>query len=69
MSTTTDPAVAPRPTGRDGEQSRARYPDGRMGSDPLQATPEKGGELVKAAAEGLIEDVKAFSGEAAPGAG
>ena len=45
---------------------RARYPDGRMGSDPGQATPEKGGELVAAAVAGLIEDVAAFSAEVAP---
>jgi creatinine amidohydrolase/Fe(II)-dependent formamide hydrolase-like protein len=35
-----------------------------MGSDPGQATPEKGGELVAAAAAALIEDVAAFAGEA-----
>jgi creatinine amidohydrolase len=39
---------------------RARHPDGRMGSDPLQASPEKGGELVARAAAALIEDVAAF---------
>jgi creatinine amidohydrolase/Fe(II)-dependent formamide hydrolase-like protein len=37
-----------------------------MGSDPAQATPEKGGELVKLAAEKLLADVKAFSEEVAP---
>ena len=45
---------------------RARYPDGRMGSDPALATPEKGAELVATAAAGLIEDVNAFSAEVAP---
>jgi creatinine amidohydrolase len=45
---------------------RARYPDGRMGSDPGLATPEKGGELVALAAAGLIRDVAAFAGEVAP---
>jgi creatinine amidohydrolase/Fe(II)-dependent formamide hydrolase-like protein len=34
-----------------------------MGSDPGQATPEKGGELVAAAVSGLIDDVAAFSAE------
>ena len=42
---------------------RARYPDGRMGSDPGLATPEKGGELVALAAKGLAEEVAAFGGE------
>ena len=37
-----------------------------MGSDPGQATPEKGGELVAAAVAGLIEDVAAFSAEEMP---
>lgn len=45
---------------------RARYPDGRMGSDPAQASPEKGGELVATAAAALIEDLAAFSAETAP---
>ncbi|MDR3510518.1 MAG: creatininase family protein [Caulobacteraceae bacterium] len=42
---------------------RARHPDGRMGSDPGLATPEKGGALVALAAKGLIEEVEAFGRE------
>jgi creatinine amidohydrolase/Fe(II)-dependent formamide hydrolase-like protein len=42
---------------------RARYPDGRMGSDPAQATPEKGGELVAIAAAALPRDLAAFAAE------
>ena len=42
---------------------RARHPDGRMGSDPLQASPEKGGQLVALAAKALLEDVEAFGRE------
>ena len=42
---------------------RARHPDGRMGSDPLLATPEKGGELVALAAKGLVSELAAFSAE------
>jgi len=38
-----------------------------MGSDPGQATPEKGGELVAQAARSLLADVAAFSGETAKG--
>ena len=42
---------------------RARHPDGRMGSDPLLATPEKGGALVALAAKSLVDDVAAFAAE------
>lgn len=45
---------------------RARFPDGRMGSDPALATVEKGGELVALAAQGLVKTVNAFSNEAKP---
>jgi creatinine amidohydrolase/Fe(II)-dependent formamide hydrolase-like protein len=38
-----------------------------MGSDPAQATPEKGGDLVRTAAAGLLEDVAAFAAEVSPG--
>jgi creatinine amidohydrolase/Fe(II)-dependent formamide hydrolase-like protein len=42
---------------------RARHPDGRMGSDPLLATPEKGGALVEMAIKSLVDDVAAFAAE------
>ena len=45
---------------------RARHPDGRMGSDPGLATPEKGGALVALAVKGLIDEVAAFGAEPAP---
>ncbi|SEI20844.1 creatininase family protein [Pseudomonas asplenii] len=45
---------------------RARFPDGRMGSDPALACVEKGGELVRLAARGLVREVEAFSREALP---
>ncbi len=61
-----DPPVAPTGPIREARDFRARFPDGRMGSDPAQATPEKGGELVALAVKGLIEDVRAFSAEATP---
>jgi creatinine amidohydrolase len=60
------PQIAPTGPIREALDFRARYPDGRMGSDPGQATPEKGGELVAAAVAGLIDDVAAFSAEVAP---
>ncbi|MEO8114684.1 MAG: creatininase family protein [Phenylobacterium sp.] len=61
------PQVAPTGPIREALDFRARYADGRMGSDPGQATPEKGGELVAQAAISLVEDVAAFSAEVAPG--
>ena len=60
------PQIAPTGPIREAVDFRARYPDGRMGSDPALATPEKGGELVALAAEGLIADVADFSAEAFP---
>ncbi|MBO9550389.1 creatininase family protein [Pseudomonas sp.] len=45
---------------------RARHPDGRMGSDPAQASPEKGGQLVMLAAQGLVKAVEGFSSESKP---
>ena len=56
------PQVAPSGPIREAADFRARFPDGRMGSDPGQATPEKGGELVKLAAASLIEDFTRFAG-------
>ncbi len=59
------PQIAPTGPIREALDFRARYADGRMGSDPALATPEKGGELVKLAAQGLIADLAAFAAEAA----
>ncbi len=60
------PQIAPTGPIREAIDFRARYPDGRMGSDPAQATPEKGGELVDMAANALLEDIAAFGSEKAP---
>jgi creatinine amidohydrolase/Fe(II)-dependent formamide hydrolase-like protein len=60
------PQIAPTGPIREAMDFRARYPDGRMGSDPAQASPEKGGDLVAAAVKGLMEDVKAFTTEPMP---
>ena len=61
------PQIAPTGPIREAADFRARYPDGRMGSDPGQATPEKGGELVALAVQALIAEVGEFSRETAPG--
>src|SRR6185369_14316904 len=60
------PQVAPTGPIREAADFRARFPDGRMGSDPGQATPEKGGELVSQAVTSLLEDVKTFESETPP---
>jgi creatinine amidohydrolase len=58
------PQIAPTGPIREAADFRARFPDGRMGSDPGLATPEKGGELVQLAVTGLVEDVRAFGADA-----
>jgi creatinine amidohydrolase/Fe(II)-dependent formamide hydrolase-like protein len=60
------PQIAPTGPIREALDFRARYADGRMGSDPALATPEKGGELVATAAKGLVSDLAGFSAEVAP---
>jgi creatinine amidohydrolase/Fe(II)-dependent formamide hydrolase-like protein len=57
------PQIAPNGPIREAKDFRARFADGRMGSDPALATPEKGGELVKLAVQGLLSEVKAFAAE------
>jgi creatinine amidohydrolase len=61
---TTPAKIAPTGPIREALDFRARYADGRMGSDPALATPEKGGALVAQAAKSLIEDLADFSAEA-----
>jgi creatinine amidohydrolase len=57
------PRVAGSGPIREASDFRTRHPDGRMGSDPAQATPEKGGELVAQAVRGLIAEVETFGRE------
>lgn len=57
---TMSPKIAPTGPVRDAADYRARFPDGRIGSDPSQASPDKGERIVRAAKTALIEDVKAF---------
>lgn len=58
------PQIAPMGPIREAGDFRGRFPDGRMGSDPGLATPEKGGELVKLAVAGLKSEFEAFAADA-----
>jgi creatinine amidohydrolase len=60
------PEIAPTGPVREAADFRRRFPDGRMGSNPALATPEKGGALVRKAVSSLISDVRAFEAEARP---
>lgn len=62
-----DPRIAPMGPIRDALDYRARFPDGRIGSDPLQASPEKGQRIIDASVTALLQDVQDFSDEVMPG--
>jgi creatinine amidohydrolase/Fe(II)-dependent formamide hydrolase-like protein len=55
------PKIAPNGPILDAEDYRRRFPDGRIGSDPSQATVEAGGKIVAAAVKGLIREFQAFA--------
>lgn len=58
------PAIAPAFSGiADAEDFRNRYPDGRIGSNPLQANKKDGALIVETAAKMLVQDFRAFSTE------
>jgi len=59
-SVSLSPKVAPTGRFRDAADYRARFADGRMGSDPSRATPADGGRLLEAAVEDLRESHRAF---------
>ncbi|WP_223416097.1 MULTISPECIES: creatininase family protein [unclassified Pseudomonas] len=61
------PQIAPWGPIREALDFRARHPDGRMGSDPSLATPDKGRALVMLAAQSLVQELDAFSRESIPG--
>jgi creatinine amidohydrolase/Fe(II)-dependent formamide hydrolase-like protein len=62
-SVAVSPKIAPTGPIRDALDYRSRFPDGRIGSDPKLATPEKGAQLIKAASGALLEDLAEFSRE------
>jgi creatinine amidohydrolase len=57
------PPVAPTGPIRDALDYRARFPDGRIGSDPRLASPDKGARLIAACATALMQDIAEFSNE------
>lgn len=61
------PQIAPVGPIRDALDYRARFPDGRIGSDPAQASPEKGQRIIEASVKGLSQEVRTFAEETAPG--
>jgi len=54
------PKVAPNGRFRDAADYRARFADGRMGSDPSRATPADGARLLEVAIEDLREGHRDF---------
>jgi creatinine amidohydrolase/Fe(II)-dependent formamide hydrolase-like protein len=60
---TCTPTVAPTGPVRDAVDFRARFHDGRIGSDPSQASAAAGAALIDAAVVGLLADVEQFTTE------
>lgn len=60
------PQIAPTGPIRDAADYRARFADGRIGSDPLQASPEKGRQLIDKAVIALLREVEEFEAEEQP---
>jgi len=55
------PRIAPNGPILDADDYRRRFPDGRIGSDPSQASVEAGEKIVSAAVKGVIADFKQFA--------
>jgi creatinine amidohydrolase len=54
------PKVAPTGPFGDAEDYRARFPDGRIGSDPSQASVAAGEEIIRTASMALLADFQSF---------
>jgi creatinine amidohydrolase len=55
------PKIAPNGPIYDADDYRRRFPDGRIGSDPSQASVEAGEKIVTAAVKGVISEFRAFA--------
>jgi creatinine amidohydrolase len=55
------PRIAPVGPIYDAEDYRRRFPDGRIGSDPSQASVEAGGKIVATAVRAVIAEFKTFA--------
>lgn len=58
-----DPPIAPTGPVREALDYRARFPDGRIGSDPSQASPDKGERLIGVAVPALLQELAEFAKE------
>jgi creatinine amidohydrolase/Fe(II)-dependent formamide hydrolase-like protein len=58
-----EPKIAPNGPIRDAADYRRRFADGRIGSDPSQASAQAGAEIVAAAAKALAADARRFFGD------
>jgi creatinine amidohydrolase len=56
-----EPRVAPSGSFTDAEDYRRRFPDGRIGSDPAQATVAAGREIIEVAASAVRADFRRFA--------
>ena len=55
------PRIAPNGPILDADDYRRRFPDGRIGSDPSQASIESGEKIVAAAVKAVIAEFKQFA--------
>lgn len=55
-----EPKIAPIGAFTDAYDYREKFPDGRIGSDPTQATIENGEELISIAAQAVASDYETF---------
>jgi len=55
------PRIAPNGSIYDAEDYRRRFPDGRIGSDPSQASVEAGEKIALAAVKSVIAEFRAFA--------
>jgi creatinine amidohydrolase len=55
------PRIAPNGPILDADDYRRRFPDGRIGSDPSQASIEAGEKIVAAAVKAVISEFKQFA--------